>query len=75
MEEVGGGGPDGEGEQKRNFLYETTSQDELSYLRSARSREPNVTPIEGRKLAMGGNRLMKEQLEYQACSVGFHGGP
>lgn len=29
----------------------------------------------GKELAVGGNRLMKEKLQHQACSMGSHGGP
>lgn len=75
MEKVGGEGPDGQGEHKLNFPYKSTSQDQPSYLRRASAGAPYVIPIEGRKLAMGGSGLLKEKLEYRACSMGSHGGP
>lgn len=75
MEKVGGEGPDGQGEHKLNFLCKSTNQDQPSYPRSASAREPYIIPIEGRKLAMGGSRLMTEKLECRACSMGAHGDP
>lgn len=71
MEKVGSEGPDGQGEHKLNFLYKSTSQDQPSYLRSASAREPYIIPIQGRKLAMGGSRLMKEKLEYLSLLCGL----
>ena len=45
-------------------------------LKSGSPEGPHITPtVEGGEQAVGGKRLTKEKLEYQACSLGSRGGP